>query len=75
MRKMTAFLLLNALVVSAFAGGIPRALNDLVMRCLEKDPANRPQSAEALADALAGISTSDSWTQGHAQQWWDLHQS
>jgi len=43
------------------------------MACLEKDPANRPQDADALAEALAATSTSGSWTQEHARQWWDQH--
>ena len=32
---------------------IPPELDALVMSCLQKDPANRPQTADALADALA----------------------
>ncbi len=52
---------------------IPQALDEVVMACLEKDPANRPQSADALADALAGVSINGSWTQERARQWWDQH--
>ena len=39
--------------------GTPRALADLVMRCLEKRPADRPQSADELVRALdaAGITS------------------
>jgi serine/threonine protein kinase len=35
--------------------GIPRALDELVVRCLEKDPARRPGSARILADALRAV--------------------
>jgi eukaryotic-like serine/threonine-protein kinase len=41
---------------------VPPALRDLVMRCLEKDVANRPQSATDLVrvlDAMASSATSD----------------
>lgn len=54
---------------------IPPALDRLVLACLEKDPANRPQSADELADALAGVSTNSSWTEERARQWWALHYS
>ncbi len=49
------------------------ALDEVMMACLEKDPANRPQNADALAHALTGTSTNGSWTQECARQWWDLH--
>jgi serine/threonine-protein kinase len=37
---------------------IPRGLANLVMRCLEKDPARRPQSAHEVLDLLGSASTS-----------------
>jgi serine/threonine-protein kinase len=38
--------------VRALRAGVPDALGDLVMRCLAKDPADRPADGEALAQAL-----------------------
>src|SRR6185436_15886272 len=39
---------------------IPSALERLIMKTLAKDPANRPQSAKELAEALSWVPT-DAW--------------
>jgi hypothetical protein len=36
---------------------VPRALASIVMRCLEKQPADRPQDGEAIVLALSGAAT------------------
>ena len=38
-------------------GDVPPALASVIMRCLEKLPENRPQSATALLDELDGVTT------------------
>jgi serine/threonine-protein kinase len=53
---------------------IPRALDDLVLSCLAKDPANRPQSARELSLRLAEVEGANAWTQDRAQEWWVTHQ-
>ena len=51
---------------------IPSALERLIMKTLAKDPANRPQSAKELAEALSWVPT-DAWGETQASQWWDQH--
>jgi serine/threonine-protein kinase len=52
---------------------IPPALDALVLDCLAKDPAGRPQSARELARRLEEWEGADGWTQEQAREWWDLH--
>lgn len=51
---------------------IPRALDDLVLACLEKEPNERPQTAEELARALARIDVL-SWGNEEAGRWWSVN--
>lgn len=51
---------------------IPPALERLIMKCLAKDPARRPQSAAEMADALSWV-TADAWGQKQASEWWTLN--
>jgi tetratricopeptide (TPR) repeat protein len=50
--------------VERFRANVPPALSALIMRCLEKKPADRPQTAEELVHALEGIPMSGASTPG-----------
>jgi len=47
-------------------------MDALVLACLEKDPARRPQSADDLAARLRDIQVA-SWTDADARAWWSTH--
>jgi serine/threonine-protein kinase len=52
---------------------IPVGFDDLVLACLAKDPAARPQTADAVAERLTAIGAGLAWTQARAQAWWERH--
>ena len=49
---------------------VPEALDALVAACLEKDRARRPQSADAVIEALDRVASRLSWTPSDASAWW-----
>jgi serine/threonine-protein kinase len=52
---------------------VPKALDDLILKCLEKDPARRPQDAQELLELVRGVHVPKAWGQGQAQDWWKTH--
>jgi serine/threonine-protein kinase len=54
---------------------IPRELDELVLSCLEKDPALRPQNAEELFQMTEHCRVCKSWDQPSAKRWWETHLS
>jgi serine/threonine protein kinase len=52
---------------------VPRELEDLILACLEKDPARRPTSARELARLLEATGLPLRWTPERAHEWWDAH--
>jgi len=53
---------------------VPAALDDLVLRCLEKDPAGRPKDVGELLELVRDCAgRSESWTRALARAWWEVH--
>jgi serine/threonine-protein kinase len=49
---------------------VPPALDDLVARCLAKDPGERPQQVEDLIAVFSRVLREHPWSQEAAARWW-----
>ncbi len=47
------------------------ALDELVLACLKKKPADRPATARELSDRLDDCEEETGWTQEDARRWWE----
>ena len=52
---------------------VPEELDRIILKCLEKDSAQRFQTAMELADALSACYRPRDWSRDHAESWWKLH--
>jgi serine/threonine-protein kinase len=52
---------------------IPRELDELVLKCLNKDPRKRPQNAEELFAMAWKCKTCEDWNQQSARSWWETN--
>ena len=54
---------------------IPPGLERVIMACLAKNPADRPQTARELSLRLGEVACGEPWTEDRAREWWTAHQS
>ncbi len=52
---------------------VPRDLEEILLRCLEKDPAGRFQTARDLEKSLARAKYANAWSESDARAWWDSY--
>ncbi len=60
----------NVVRPSKLQAGIPSDLEAIVLKCLEKNPADRFPDTTALAEALAECQLHGRWTRADALRWW-----
>ena len=49
---------------------LPRDLEEVILTCLSKDPADRPRDAVALRRALDACADAGQWSQAQSERWW-----
>jgi hypothetical protein len=49
---------------------VSAGLEGLILRCLAKEPADRPAGTRALADELERLEVAGTWTRIDAEEWW-----
>ena len=52
---------------------IPPELDEVILACLAKDPAQRPQTATELSRRLADMAGAERWNVATARTWWNAH--
>lgn len=55
---------------SKHCSDLPADVEEIILRCLEKDPRDRFGSVDELERALARTSVADQWSQDQAADWW-----
>lgn len=50
-------------------------LEQLILRCLERDPEARPASLSELSSELRALGLEGQWTESRAREWWRVRAS
>lgn len=54
--------------------GVPKDLEAVVLKCLQKEPQNRYESADELLTALEACASASTWNEQEAEQWWGMNE-
>jgi serine/threonine protein kinase len=60
---------------SEFKSDVPRDLERIILRRLEKKPRDRVRTAEELEQELAACTCPDQCSRGQAATWWQQHET
>jgi serine/threonine-protein kinase len=52
---------------------VPKEIDDLVLSCLEKDPARRPRDTQEVLTLLQQCRLREPWNRVRAREWWETH--
>src|SRR4029453_1688267 len=52
---------------------LPACLESIILRCLAKDPEDRPKNAAELSHMLDECTGTGKWTQADADRWWNIN--
>jgi eukaryotic-like serine/threonine-protein kinase len=52
---------------------LPAELEEIILRCLEKDPEHRFQDVASLRNAIRELTLDDTWSSELAAQWWSCN--
>jgi len=55
---------------SRLGAALPREIDALVLDCLRKNPADRPQDASELLERINAYNLASRWSNVHARSWW-----
>ena len=58
---------------SELVAGVPKRLDDLIVRCLAKDRGERPHEVLVLMALLEALSVEYPWNQHDAEKWWKTY--
>jgi serine/threonine-protein kinase len=70
MRTVAAHIYEPVVSPQTWQDALPRDLNDVVLRCLEKDPRRRFPDVSHVREALDQCASAQPWTEADARAWW-----